>query len=69
MLEWLRKHIDVTWRNAGLFSVHWETRGQTNICVHVVVARRYWQWGRSDDWYDGPWCSFGCGPLFLICWC
>lgn len=35
---------------------------------HLVVRRGYRIWGIRRDWYDGPTCYLGAGPLFLVCW-
>lgn len=49
---------------AGLVSLDME-----NWNLHLAVYPRHWCWGKEDDrhfgWIYG---SFGCGPLFLLCY-
>lgn len=42
-----------------------------NLTFHILPrydSSEEHQWGYSELWYDGPWPSFGFGPLLLVCW-
>lgn len=52
-------------RCAGLLTI-WSDR--YSFALHFLPHKKYWQLGYTEDWYDGPWYSFGFGPILLITW-
>jgi hypothetical protein len=48
---------------AGLICI-----GCGNMTIHLIVRRSHWQLGYAETWYDGPFRSFGLGPLMLVAW-
>lgn len=49
------------WKHTGLVTIGWRWFG-----LHIGVRRRSWVWGYEESWYDGPWPTYGLGPLFLF---
>ena len=56
-------------RYAGLVVFSWDWHDDANPrTLHFLVKPRNWQLGFCETWYDGPWKSYGLGPLALFCW-
>lgn len=51
------------WKHAGLMTIWTE-----KYAFHVFPSYKFWQFGKDEDWYDGPYYSLGLGPLLLVCW-
>lgn len=52
----------------GRLSVGLEEKIFPYRCLVFHILPKRYQYGYEEDWYDGPWPSFGFGPLLLICW-
>ena len=44
------------------------TTNKKHYDFHFFIKKDSRQWGYGEEWYDGLLCSFGLGPLMLICW-
>lgn len=54
------------WKYAGLICLTWGYEEEWNL--HFLIQPKCWEWGYSCFWYDGPWRSFGFGPVALVVW-
>lgn len=52
---------------AGLFTLAIDG-WKNGYCLHFFPKKGYREWGYSEDWYDGPYYSYGLGPFLLLCW-
>lgn len=41
---------------------------ERDVVFQTAILRAAWTWGFVCIWYDGPWMSFGLGPLLLAAW-
>lgn len=39
-----------------------------DVTVHIAVRPKSWRFGLHEGWYDGPFYTFGLGPLVMFCW-
>jgi len=74
--------LEKEFANGNSFSFHFFGKAYGRLCfswwnqakrsewnLHIgIVKPRGWYWGYSEDWYDGPMYTLGCGPLFLFSW-
>ena len=51
------------WRHAGFITIWGDEVG-----IHLLPSYEHWQCGYAEFWHDGPYYSFGLGPLLLVTW-
>jgi hypothetical protein len=61
--------LQLHFRMAGLIVFSWKTK-YSYYHLHFIIANpSLRQWGRKEDWYDGPLISWGLGGIASLYSC